>query len=115
MGQKHLSALKLVLHRGNSSVSLAAINVTRMIHCLALCRVRTSSGMFLNRGEDDIIEKIEARIAKYTAVPKENGEGLQVLNYKVLMHFCLICFSHSVCHNAAEYIVTQAQLQCDRM
>ncbi|CAL8460610.1 g139 [Coccomyxa elongata] len=45
-------------------------------------KVRTSSGMFLNRGEDDIIEQIEARIAKYTAVPKENGEGLQVLNYK---------------------------------
>ncbi|EIE25378.1 hypothetical protein COCSUDRAFT_35772 [Coccomyxa subellipsoidea C-169] len=45
-------------------------------------KVRTSSGMFLNRGEDDVIERIEARIAKYTAIPKENGEGLQILHYQ---------------------------------
>lgn len=49
-------------------------------------RVRTSSGMFLNREEDSIIEGIEARIAKYTAIPKENGEGLQVLHYQVFVH-----------------------------
>ena len=47
--------------------------------------------MFLNRGEDDVIKQIEARIAKYTAVPKENGEGLQVLNYKVIQDVCLNC------------------------
>jgi prolyl 4-hydroxylase len=46
-------------------------------------RVRTSSGMFLNRGEDEIIDRIESRIAKYTAIPKENGEGLQILHYQV--------------------------------
>lgn len=57
--------------------------------CIALRRVRTSSGMFLNRAEDDVIERIEARIAKYTAIPKENGEGLQVLHYQVLDAFCL--------------------------
>ncbi len=43
--------------------------------------------MFLNRGEDDVIERIEARIAKYTAIPKENGEGLQILHYQVLDTF----------------------------
>ncbi len=48
-----------------------------------LCRVRTSSGMFLNRAEDEIIDRIESRIAKYTAIPKENGEGLQILHYQV--------------------------------
>lgn len=47
------------------------------------CRVRTSSGMFLNKGEDEIIDRIESRIAKYTAIPKENGEGLQILHYQV--------------------------------
>lgn len=50
---------------------------------LFMCRVRTSSGMFLNRGEDDIVDRIEARIAKHTAIPKENGEGLQILHYQV--------------------------------
>lgn len=44
--------------------------------------VRTSSGMFLNKGEDEIIDRIESRIAKYTAIPKENGEGLQILHYQ---------------------------------
>ncbi len=39
--------------------------------------------MFLNRGEDDIVDKIEARIAKHTAIPRDNGEGLQILHYQV--------------------------------
>ncbi|KAJ3682238.1 hypothetical protein LUZ60_014811 [Juncus effusus] len=46
-------------------------------------RVRTSSGMFLRRGQDKIISKIEKRIADYTFIPVEHGEGLQVLHYEV--------------------------------
>ncbi|XP_047336359.1 probable prolyl 4-hydroxylase 10 [Impatiens glandulifera] len=46
-------------------------------------RVRTSSGTFLARGVDKIIHKIEQRIADYTFIPIENGEGLQVLHYEV--------------------------------
>ncbi|TYJ34830.1 hypothetical protein E1A91_A05G195900v1 [Gossypium mustelinum] len=46
-------------------------------------RVRTSSGMFLRRGQDKIIMDIEKRIADYTFIPVENGEGLQVLHYEV--------------------------------
>ncbi|OIW14808.1 hypothetical protein TanjilG_05429 [Lupinus angustifolius] len=46
-------------------------------------RVRTSSGMFLKRGKDKIIQKIEKRIADFTFIPVENGEGLQVLHYEV--------------------------------
>ncbi|CAJ2642899.1 probable prolyl 4-hydroxylase 3 [Trifolium pratense] len=46
-------------------------------------RVRTSSGMFLKRGKDKIIQKIERRIADFTFIPVENGEGLQVLHYGV--------------------------------
>ncbi|KAE8715269.1 putative prolyl 4-hydroxylase 10 [Hibiscus syriacus] len=45
--------------------------------------VRTSSGMFLTRGQDKIIRDIEERIADYTFIPVENGEGLQVLRYEV--------------------------------
>ena len=40
--------------------------------------------MFLNRGEDAIVDKIEARIAKHTAIPSQNGEGLQILHYQVV-------------------------------
>ncbi|XP_020113381.1 probable prolyl 4-hydroxylase 3 [Ananas comosus] len=46
-------------------------------------RVRTSSGMFLLRGRDRIIRAIEKRIADYTFIPAEHGEGLQVLHYEV--------------------------------
>ncbi|KAK9047148.1 hypothetical protein V6N11_053003 [Hibiscus sabdariffa] len=46
-------------------------------------RVRTSSGMFLRRGQDKIIRDIEKRIADYTFIPTEHGEGLQVLHYEV--------------------------------
>jgi hypothetical protein len=33
------------------------------------CRVRTSSGTFLNRGQDKVIERIEQRIADFTFIP----------------------------------------------
>ncbi|XP_023003922.1 probable prolyl 4-hydroxylase 10 [Cucurbita maxima] len=46
-------------------------------------RVRTSSGTFLPRGRDKIIRTIEKRIADFSFVPVEHGEGLQVLHYEV--------------------------------
>ncbi|XP_077221438.1 putative prolyl 4-hydroxylase 3 [Tasmannia lanceolata] len=46
-------------------------------------RVRTSSGMFLNRGRDKIIRDIEKRISDFTFIPVEHGEGLQILHYEV--------------------------------
>ena len=48
---------------------------------LLLSRVRTSSGMFLSRGQDDIVTRIENRIARVSGVPFENGESLQILHY----------------------------------
>ncbi|XP_057953381.1 probable prolyl 4-hydroxylase 10 [Malania oleifera] len=46
-------------------------------------RVRTSSGTFLTRGRDNIIRRIEKRIADFAFIPVENGEGLQILHYEV--------------------------------
>ncbi|VVB10115.1 unnamed protein product [Arabis nemorensis] len=46
-------------------------------------RVRTSSGTFLRRGHDEIVQEIEDRISDFTFIPLENGEGLQVLHYEV--------------------------------
>ena len=43
--------------------------------------IRTSSGVFLDRGEDEVIRRIEERIAAWTLLPAGNGEGLQVLKY----------------------------------
>ncbi|CAL5369044.1 unnamed protein product [Camellia sinensis] len=46
-------------------------------------RVRTSSGAFLPRGRDKIIRNIEKRIADFSFIPEEHGEGLHVLHYEV--------------------------------
>jgi prolyl 4-hydroxylase len=43
---------------------------------------RTSDGMFFRRSETDAIARIESRIARLLRWPLENGEGLQVLNYR---------------------------------
>ena len=42
---------------------------------------RTSQGMFFQRGETDLVRRIEARIAKLVNWPEINGEGLQILQY----------------------------------
>ena len=43
--------------------------------------VRTSSGMFFGREENELCARIEARIARLLDWPLVNGEGLQVLHY----------------------------------
>ena len=42
---------------------------------------RTSEGMFFTRGENELVRRIEARLATLCAWPLEYGEGLQVLRY----------------------------------
>ena len=42
---------------------------------------RTSQGMFFQRGESELVARIEARIARLLNWPLENGEGIQVLQY----------------------------------
>ncbi|KAI4375296.1 hypothetical protein MLD38_013180 [Melastoma candidum] len=44
--------------------------------------VRTSSGMFLQKAQDEIVAGIEARIAAWTFLPVENGESIQILHYE---------------------------------
>ncbi|KAI3912565.1 hypothetical protein MKW92_019845 [Papaver armeniacum] len=46
-------------------------------------KVRTSSGMFMKRGVNEVIRDIEERIADFTHIPVEHGEGLQILHYEV--------------------------------
>lgn len=43
---------------------------------------RTSDGMFFSRGEVDLVNRIDARIAELVNWPVEKGEGLQVLSYQ---------------------------------
>ena len=43
---------------------------------------RTSDGMFFQRGDNPVVQRIEERIARLLNWPLENGEGLQVLHYR---------------------------------
>jgi len=43
--------------------------------------VRTSNGMFFQRGHNEVVARVEARIARLCGWPVENGEGIQVLQY----------------------------------
>jgi prolyl 4-hydroxylase len=43
---------------------------------------RTSNGMFFRRAENELVRRIEARIARLVNWPQENGEGLQILHYR---------------------------------
>lgn len=43
--------------------------------------VRTSSGTFLSKHQDEVIARIEKRISMVTMLPEDNGEGMQILRY----------------------------------
>ncbi|CAN4082538.1 unnamed protein product [Withania somnifera] len=44
--------------------------------------VRTSSGAFLLKAQDEVVANVEARIATWTFLPEENGEEIQILHYE---------------------------------
>ena len=43
---------------------------------------RTSQGMFFERFETEVVQRVETRIARLLHWPVKNGEGLQVLRYR---------------------------------
>ncbi|CAN1322244.1 Probable prolyl 4-hydroxylase 7 [Linum perenne] len=45
--------------------------------------VRTSSGAFLSKAQDEVVAAIEQRIAAWTFLPVENGEAIQILRYEL--------------------------------
>lgn len=44
---------------------------------------RTSSGSHFQRGENELVAAIEARISNYVQIPIHHGEGFQILHYGV--------------------------------
>ena len=71
--------------------ALIAISTLRMVRSETIATnsegvefnpARTSDGMFFARGENEIVQRIEARLAALLAWPLEHGEGLQVLHYR---------------------------------
>ncbi|WP_095532839.1 2OG-Fe(II) oxygenase [Domibacillus mangrovi] len=43
--------------------------------------IRTSSGMFFQKNENDIIIKVEKRVSSIMNIPIEHGDGIQILKY----------------------------------
>ena len=41
-------------------------------------QIRTSHGTFLRRGQDEVVADVERRIAEFSMVPADHGEGVQV-------------------------------------
>ncbi|KAH9329849.1 hypothetical protein KI387_001957, partial [Taxus chinensis] len=78
----------LSLEECDHLVSLAKSELTRSAVAdnnsgeSAVSEVRTSSGVFIPKGKDAIITRIEDKIAAWTFLPKENGEDMQVLRYE---------------------------------
>jgi prolyl 4-hydroxylase len=58
------------------SLTVAVHDGTEQLH-----EDRTSHGMFFVRAENELVARIETRIARLLGWPVENGEGLQVLQY----------------------------------
>ena len=44
--------------------------------------IRTSQGTFFRRSHDEVVAEVERRIAEFSMVPEENGEGIQILKYE---------------------------------
>ncbi|WP_456277507.1 2OG-Fe(II) oxygenase [Bacillus sp. AK128] len=45
--------------------------------------LRTSSSMFFQESENELVARIEKRVSQIMNIPNEHGEGLQILNYQV--------------------------------
>uniref|UniRef100_A0A061S0K5 procollagen-proline 4-dioxygenase n=1 Tax=Tetraselmis sp. GSL018 TaxID=582737 RepID=A0A061S0K5_9CHLO len=45
-------------------------------------QVRTSYGTHFSKGENDVVEAIEKRIAEATMIPEDHGEPMQILRYE---------------------------------
>lgn len=44
--------------------------------------IRTSQGMFYDRGENAVISDVERKLSEWSLIPVGNGEGIQVLKYE---------------------------------
>lgn len=76
-GEECDALIAAAMPRMHRSLTVAAHTAGEEVHV-----DRTSDGMFFQRGEGPLLQRIEARIAQLLQWPVENGEGLQVLHYR---------------------------------
>jgi prolyl 4-hydroxylase len=56
---------------------------SKVANSLEVDELRTSSSMFFQESENDLVAKVEKRVSQIMNIPIEHGEGLQVLNYQI--------------------------------
>ena len=64
------------LAKAKDNMQRSKIGATREVN-----ELRTSSSMFLEESENEIVARVEKRIAAIMNIPIEHGEGLQILKY----------------------------------
>ena len=65
------------------SLSKDRLHRSKLADGLEVDELRTSSCMFFQEGENDVVARIEKRVSQIMNIPVEHGEGLQILNYKI--------------------------------
>lgn len=65
-----------LIELSKDKMNRSKIGVTHVVN-----EIRTSSSMFFEENEYDIITKIEKRISTIMNIPVEHGEGIQILKY----------------------------------
>ncbi|WVZ60924.1 hypothetical protein U9M48_010880, partial [Paspalum notatum var. saurae] len=68
------------LAKGSMEKSMVADNESGKS---VMSQVRTSSGTFLAKHQDETVSAIEKRVAAWTFLPEENAESMQVLHYEI--------------------------------
>ncbi|RLN16201.1 putative prolyl 4-hydroxylase 6 [Panicum miliaceum] len=68
------------LAKGNMEKSMVSDNDSGKS---VMSQVRTSSGTFLAKHEDETVSAVEKRVAAWTFLPEENAESIQVLRYEI--------------------------------
>jgi prolyl 4-hydroxylase len=64
-------------------LSKERMNRSKIGNTRSVDELRTSSSMFFEEAENELVVKIEKRVSQIMNIPVEHGEGLQILNYKI--------------------------------
>ncbi|MEK3937428.1 2OG-Fe(II) oxygenase [Sporosarcina sp. FSL W7-1349] len=65
-----------LIQLSKDKIKRSKIGTTRAVN-----ELRTSSGMFIEESENEMVARVERRISSIMNIPIEHGEGIQILQY----------------------------------
>ncbi|MBP1934514.1 prolyl 4-hydroxylase [Ammoniphilus resinae] len=88
----------LLIRLSQDRMDRSKISTTREVN-----ELRTSSSMFFDEGENELVARIEKRLSYIMNIPVQHGEGLQVLHYEkgqeYRAHFDFFSSAHKAANN----------------